>query len=403
MNSNTDRKDIKHNFTVRTQKRRGQAVVVVALASIVLIAAVGLAVDGGSMYVQRRNAQNASDAMALAATRVMLDLYDVMILSNASDVDGDAADEQELLTVITEYANEHNIAMPANVQAFYVDYNKQLVSNTQVGSYGGIPWSRGAKGITVKAKSETTSFFMNVVGWNKIGATASSTAFMGIAEIADIDNIPLMPFMYYTSTTAAPNLVPGNGYLIAGKDVDYGQSNENGWIDFNGQGGSAVAVDTWLECGFNPQVTASNWATFCPSSPSSTNLAGPTKHWDCANTPCTTAGSVQNVPYFRVGEASEGWYINGNSGNTQSSCGAFQAVITSKGGGAYFYIPIMDYLSSGKYHLRAIGKFWIDSADVDCHSHWEINGTFEEYIYNYSGGQQGDLRSTTGHMVYLDN
>src|SRR5690348_871014 len=85
-------------------KYRGQAIVILALASFALIAAVGLAVDGGSMYAQRRNAQNAADAGAMAVTRVMLDKYDVMILNNDSDIDGTAQDEQDLVDVLASYA-----------------------------------------------------------------------------------------------------------------------------------------------------------------------------------------------------------------------------------------------------------------------------------------------------------
>src|SRR3954453_9933832 len=87
----------------RARTVRGQVAVVIAVAMVVLIAFVGLAIDGGSMYAQRRTAQNSSDAAALAATNKMLSLYDQMILvpDNYYDVDGTADDDTAINNQIT--------------------------------------------------------------------------------------------------------------------------------------------------------------------------------------------------------------------------------------------------------------------------------------------------------------
>jgi hypothetical protein len=52
--------DLKH-------KERGQALIVVVLAIVGLAGMVGLVVDGGNAFLDRRNAQNAADSAALAA------------------------------------------------------------------------------------------------------------------------------------------------------------------------------------------------------------------------------------------------------------------------------------------------------------------------------------------------
>src|SRR5688572_171002 len=64
----------KAQFTRRFRDRRGyrhpaQVLVLFALASIPLMGFVGLSIDGGNIFVQRRLAQNAADAGALAAIR----------------------------------------------------------------------------------------------------------------------------------------------------------------------------------------------------------------------------------------------------------------------------------------------------------------------------------------------
>ena len=56
---------------LRRPPRRGQTIVIVALAMLTLVALVGLAVDGGSALLQRRNMQNGADAAALAAAQMM--------------------------------------------------------------------------------------------------------------------------------------------------------------------------------------------------------------------------------------------------------------------------------------------------------------------------------------------
>ena len=48
------------------QKQRGQVLIIIALASIGIIGIVGLVVDGGNVFSDRRGAQNAADAAALA-------------------------------------------------------------------------------------------------------------------------------------------------------------------------------------------------------------------------------------------------------------------------------------------------------------------------------------------------
>jgi hypothetical protein len=46
---------------------RGQALILIALAAIGLVAVTALAIDGSAKYSDRRHAQNAADASSLAA------------------------------------------------------------------------------------------------------------------------------------------------------------------------------------------------------------------------------------------------------------------------------------------------------------------------------------------------
>ncbi len=55
----------------RPEWQRGQTLVVVAVMLVVLIAFLGLVIDGGNVYAQRRQLQNAADAAALAGARCL--------------------------------------------------------------------------------------------------------------------------------------------------------------------------------------------------------------------------------------------------------------------------------------------------------------------------------------------
>ena len=50
-----------------TKSERGQALIVIAIALVVLAGLIALVIDGGNVFLDRRNAQNAADSAALAA------------------------------------------------------------------------------------------------------------------------------------------------------------------------------------------------------------------------------------------------------------------------------------------------------------------------------------------------
>jgi len=57
------------------RRERGQVLVVFALALVVIVAMVGLVLDGGSTYAQRRDMQNVADAAAMAGAYAYTNTY----------------------------------------------------------------------------------------------------------------------------------------------------------------------------------------------------------------------------------------------------------------------------------------------------------------------------------------
>lgn len=423
-------------------KARGQAIVIIALAMFVLIGLVGLAVDGGSMFLQRRTAQNSTDGAALASTKTMLIAYQGMLYDNKGVVGpGDKYIEDELASIITDYAGVNGVVTDTIV-AYFVNDNKQIVSASQgkdgngnvicgtsagqspceVGQNGYVPWNKGVKGITVTARAETDAFFMSLFGYKTIAADATATAFMGPAVISGQD-VTLLPIGFYTTTERLLQMVPEKKYtLISGNlrkiptpldpDMEWDVSGNWGYVNFNGEGTSTNVVNAWIACGFSPRaLTNADWTAFCTANKYTgvTKAKGPTQYW-------TGTGSAPSAGPFTApwlewkGTDGKGpdWWLQGSSG-VSSSCSFFRDLVDSFEGKSVYVIPIFDRWTGGGdntyFHLLTLASFRFESDDINCHSprqQWAIEGFFE---YSYSAGASGyhgDLVHNSEHTVFLE-
>jgi Flp pilus assembly protein TadG len=67
-----------------TNRQQGQVLVLFALGLVGFLALLGLVIDGGFLYVQRRTAQTAADAGALAGARALRELSTVSAINSAA-------------------------------------------------------------------------------------------------------------------------------------------------------------------------------------------------------------------------------------------------------------------------------------------------------------------------------
>jgi Flp pilus assembly protein TadG len=404
----------------KTTKIKGQALPLVAVLILALLAVVGLAIDGGTLFTERRRAQNAADGASLAGARTMLELYQQMIRSYSTDVDGTSAQEQVILAAIRQYAarNGVNTNVASNLKAYFVSDSKQVVTAQagnscglstpcQVGSNGGVPWTRGAKGIWVTNSTESASFFMAVFGWNRLSATASATAYMGVATETN-PGIGILPIGFFTDTESLRDLVVGNTYTLINGSTRQGSGNW-GYIDFNDNGNSASVVNAMIACGFNPALlTSAQWQQWCtnPDYQGEDRAVGPAVYWTGG------AGSL-NGPYTSTRiDWNAGWWLAGSSGTTNSTCQVFED-LSSRIVGREYLIPVFD-TSNGqggentKFHLIGLAWFLISDADIECHprqgqeQHWSIEGEFIQRYSAGSSGGHGDVRRTSNPVVFLE-
>ncbi len=149
-------------------RERGQILVLVALAMVVLIAMVGLVIDGGMAWEKRREAQNAADMAALAGTRVV-----------AQSVGGAARTNQDVYNAISAIATANNGAtvpgLGTATGALYVDSKGAPISGSYVtNAASAIPAT--ARGVKVPTSRSWTPFFLGLVGISNWSASADATA-----------------------------------------------------------------------------------------------------------------------------------------------------------------------------------------------------------------------------------
>lgn len=129
-------------------QQQGQSVILIALMMVAIVAMLGLAIDGGEVYLARRDAQNASDAAAFAGARRLR---------------ANAPTDSAIRAVINQYAQANHVANPAtDVAAYYLTANNTQ-SNCQIGSCGSIS---GYTGVVVTSTITFNTFFIGILSSN---------------------------------------------------------------------------------------------------------------------------------------------------------------------------------------------------------------------------------------------
>lgn len=146
-------------FQRHPEPRRGQTIVLFALMSLVLIAGLGLVIDAGVDYAQRRIMQNAADLAALAGARAIS--QQVTVTPRIRQVVEDAA-----------------VANGVPASALSAPDFCQFINNSQsvIGSCNNNALSAAVTGVRVRVAETHTTYFMRAIGINTSGTAASSMA-----------------------------------------------------------------------------------------------------------------------------------------------------------------------------------------------------------------------------------
>jgi hypothetical protein len=260
--------------------QRGQTVVIVAIAIVVLLAFAGLAIDGGTAYLNRRRMQNAADAAALAGARELAAALCAGTTANATDAAVDAA--------VADYALRNGVDTAEDAVAHYVRFEGEAVVEfsppVAVGS-GAVP--NGASGVIVTTTITRPTYFLGLIGQPVGPAQASATAISGPPRIMG----GLRPFG--VPLQVMQQLSVGDCFTSSFKNCQSDQPencpifDDNGdvigqhrnWLNLghvwhqnesptfpraSGGGGSASDLQDWMANGWNGQLYADClWSDGC--------------------------------------------------------------------------------------------------------------------------------------------
>jgi hypothetical protein len=145
-------------------REEGQSIVIIAIVMVAMLALAGLAIDGGNLFLERRNTQNAADAAALAGTRVLAKAV-------CSQPD---ADDSAVLEAVNQFAERNGVEDVSFLFAEYTDQEQNVLGEVGAGT---IPV--GASGVQVDIDNTINTHFMKVVGIDTADVSADALALTG--------------------------------------------------------------------------------------------------------------------------------------------------------------------------------------------------------------------------------
>lgn len=170
----------------RPRTAGGQALVLFALASVVMIGMVGLVIDGGALLAQQRVAQNGADGAATAGT-----------VEVAAKLGGTAKTNADVWAAIDGSATSNLL------QGWTAEYTDDFGRPIgQPVTNDGAPVPAGALGVHVRGSRPSQTTFSRVMGITQLGASADATVVAGALDlscVADEDGCVLLPITFPVS------------------------------------------------------------------------------------------------------------------------------------------------------------------------------------------------------------
>lgn len=325
----------------------GQMVVLFGLSLVVLVLIVGLVVDGGYAYAQRRGAQNAADFAAIAGTRVV---GEARIGDAVNGTDGNVKGAIQAVLAA-------NHAQPATFDATngprYVDRSGNRL--TYVGDAalaGAIPAT--AQGVVVVAKATWRPFFLGVIGVSSWSAAANAVAIspsanggggvvpfgVSVSSVSGGGAFPVCPAGQTAAACGTHHLTPGSTNVPGGF----------GWLKFGCQGPDADG----LHFGLGQIPPASNGG--CSNSKPFLD-----SEWGTPPAPPNTFGCCTSVAASKAaGYGNDIGSLPGNKASVNDGTPGVNYVETNN---LWVWVPIWDFAngngSNGYYHIIGYSAFEI--------------------------------------------
>jgi hypothetical protein len=219
----------------RNKDQRGQSIILVALLFLALILFAAIAVDLTSTYFQRRVAQNAADAAALAGAQELGAYLDAHPETTTSDSQvktwmNDLAERNGVEDTDGVLANDVN----NNVVGFYLDTDGNPITDYQIGEWpGGLPSE--VFGVEATTHITAPTFFGGVLGYDGYPVSAEAAVEFELSCAEDC----VLPITIYEGTFGGDEPIVGQCYNF----WDGGGSGNFGWLNWS---------HNWLKWKENP-------------------------------------------------------------------------------------------------------------------------------------------------------
>lgn len=156
---------------LRQRKEEAQAMVLMAAAMLGMLAFLGLAIDGGNVYYQRRNAQNAADAASQMGT---IKLAEYFAKSDAQRT-ADPLTEAELCTYMKDYGTIRNPSDPTQFVPMYA-YQSRVINCASTAEVKDWESSLGTRALTGIA---SPSYISQILGRTNFKVQGTATVQYG--------------------------------------------------------------------------------------------------------------------------------------------------------------------------------------------------------------------------------
>lgn len=234
---------------------RGQILVIVAGGAITLILLMGLVLDGGMAFFNRRDGQNTSDVMALAGTKFVADVHRMLPGQTIAETQADPSITTTYEALSRVAAGNDCVptgAVPCTWQAWFVvggAAGPVDLSPVAVGS--SVPAS--ALGVRVAVNRQPKTFIVGFIGIGHWNVDTQATAVAEEPRTAPPGQ--LLPIAFKGDPAAAYN--PGQVYdLTDGKDLPGGFGYIS-WTGSNDAGNLSASLCTPNNPGFLMPTTFS--------------------------------------------------------------------------------------------------------------------------------------------------
>jgi Flp pilus assembly protein TadG len=194
---------------------RGQSAIIMVVIVLVILVIFALVVDVGNAYAERRRAQNAADAAALAGTQVL--------------ASGSGTNRQVRAAMI-DFAGRNGI--PANgVTGEYTDLDGVVLM--QIPDTSSKP-PANAQGVKATVYKEFATYFARVIQWGTLPAAADANAFVcnGCCDASNLYPIALSQDTFKDDPDQRP--VKGKVYTIWNDKLE--APGNFGWVNWGDKG-----------------------------------------------------------------------------------------------------------------------------------------------------------------------